>query len=69
MEAGQRVRVRASSQLAREWNIPSDAKGTVICRYRLLRERQVGPVRLDVRFSSRLVLWGVPDCEFEAVES
>ncbi|MGC1861828.1 MAG: hypothetical protein WA733_12070, partial [Methylocystis sp.] len=45
----------------------SDAIGTVICRYRILREGERGPDRLDVRFGERRFAWGVPEKEFEVI--
>ncbi len=68
MILGQKVRCRPTSHIARDWKIPRDALGTVICRYRLLKEQPSAPDRLDVRFDERLVLWGAPDKEFEAVD-
>jgi hypothetical protein len=67
MHAGQKVRVKPASRIARDWNIPREALGTVICRYRLLKDKTVAPDRLDVRFSPKLVVWGAPDKEFEVV--
>jgi hypothetical protein len=63
----QRIRLRPSSPLAREWNIPPDAEGTVICRYRILARRSLDADRLDVRFGPRTVVWGAPAVEFEAI--
>lgn len=64
----QRIRLRPSSPLAREWNLPPDAEGTVICRYRILARRSLDADRLDVRFGPRLVVWGAPAVEFEAID-
>ena len=61
------VRLKASSPLAREWNIPPGAEGTVICRYRMLARRSVVPERMDVRFGPHKVVWGAPAIEFEPV--
>ncbi len=63
----QRIRLRPSSPLAREWNLPPDAEGTVICRYRILARRSRDADRLDVRFGPRMVVWGAPAVEFEAI--
>ena len=63
----QRIRLRPSSPLAREWNIPPDAEGTVICRYRILARRSLDADGLDVRFGPRMVVWAVPAVEFEAI--
>jgi hypothetical protein len=65
--AGQKVRVRPASPVARGWKIPNEAEGTVLCRYRLLNSRTGAAERLDVRFSPRLVIWGAPAVEFEAI--
>ncbi|MGO4872631.1 MAG: hypothetical protein ACLPGW_18840 [Roseiarcus sp.] len=68
MNAGGRVRVRPGSQIARDWKIPPDALGTVICRYRLLKDNDPAPLRRDVRFGPQLVVWGAPDGQFEPIE-
>jgi hypothetical protein len=67
MIVGQRIRLRPQSRLAREWSIPDNAVGTLICRYQVLA-RDFTPDRLDVRFNSRLVVWGAPASEFEPIE-
>jgi len=67
MTTEQRIRLRPSSPLAREWNIPPDAEGTVICRYRILARPSLDADRLDVRFGPRMIVWGAPAVEFEAV--
>lgn len=68
MIAKQKVRCRPTSRIVRDWKIPREALGTVVCRYRLLKEDTSTPDRLDVRFGERLVLWGAPAGEFEVVE-
>jgi hypothetical protein len=65
---GQRIRLRPASRLAREWDIPPQAEGTLICRYHLTRAFPA-PERLDVRFGPKLVVWGAPAGEFELVGS
>jgi hypothetical protein len=65
MRVGQKVRISSTSRVARQWNIPRDAQGIVTCRYRVLNERATAPDRLDVRFSSKLVVWGAPEEVFE----
>jgi hypothetical protein len=67
MNAEQRTRLKPSARLAREWNIPRGAEGTLICRYRVLARNLAASDRLDVRFSPQLVLWGAPAAEFEVV--
>ena len=54
----QKFRFRPDSPVARELNISTDAVGTVICRYRILREGELAPERLDVRFGERRFAWG-----------
>ena len=67
MHAGRKVRVRPDSPVARELGIPPDAQGTVICRYRILKDSQTAPDRLDVRFSPQLIVWGASEREFEVI--
>jgi hypothetical protein len=61
VQVGQKVRIRSSSVAAREWHVPRGAEGTILCRYRLLKGGDSAPFRLDVRFSSKLVVWGAPN--------
>ena len=68
MNVGQKVRVRPGSGLARYWNIHQDALGTITCRYRVLKASQVAPERIDVRFDSKLVVWGASEQEFEPLK-
>ena len=68
MNPGQKVICRPSSRVAREWQIPREAFGTLICRYRILRENSAKPDRMDVRFDGRLIVWGAPAIEFEAID-
>jgi hypothetical protein len=63
----QKVRFRPDSPVAHWLDIPTDAIGTVICRYRVLREGEAAPDRLDVRFGPKQVAWGVPEKEFEVI--
>jgi hypothetical protein len=67
VQAGQKVRFKPNSPLGSQLKIPRDAQGAVLCRYRLLRGKSSAH-RLDVRFSPELVVWGVPDDQFETVE-
>ena len=67
MDVGQKVRVRPQSGVAHDWEIPCEALGTVICRYRLLRADLQAPDRLDVRFSADLVVWGASEEAFEVI--
>ena len=68
MPAVEKVRFKAASPLSRKLNIPREAHGSVLCRYRLLRESASANQRLDVQFGPHLVVWGAPDDQFEAVE-
>jgi hypothetical protein len=63
----QKVRFRPDSPFARELGVSADAIGTVICRYRILREGERASDRLDVRFGDRRFAWGVPEKEFEVI--
>jgi len=63
----QKVRLRPGSPVAHGLGISAGAIGTVICRYRILREGDAAPDRMDVRFDDRRVAWGVPEKEFEVV--
>jgi len=62
------VRFRSGSRLASALGIPSDAVGTVMCKY-LIANRLVGSSdRVDVSFDGNKVAWGVPVAEFVLVE-
>ncbi len=67
MHAGQKVRLKAASPLKHRLNLPPGALGAVLCSYGLLRQTS-GTRRVDVRFGPSLVVWGVPDDQFETVE-
>jgi hypothetical protein len=62
-----KVRFRPESPVARRLDIPADAIGTVICRYRILRKGAYAPDRLDVQFDQQRVAWAVPENEFEVI--
>jgi hypothetical protein len=68
VQTSQKVRFKAASPLSRQFNIPAETLGAVICRYRLLRGGEDANQRLDVRFGPNLVVWGAPDDQFELVE-
>lgn len=68
MKTGQVVRIRTASSVARDWKIPPDARGTVVCSYETLSRNRVIEERLDVRFTPRLMVWGTPAHCFEIVE-
>lgn len=67
MKTGQRVRLRAASPIARRDASARDAVGTVICSYKV-RARVGSPERVDVKFASNTVMWGVAANEFETIE-
>ena len=67
MRKGQRIRLRHASLAAREWGIPPEAEGTVLCEYRVLADRTGAGERVDVRFNSKVIVWGAPAREFEPV--
>jgi hypothetical protein len=64
---GQRIRLRQSSLAAREWGLPLDAEGVVICEYRLLADRSGACELVDVRFDAKTIVWGAPAKEFEPI--
>ena len=67
MRKGQRIRLRHPSLAAREWGLPLDAEGVVICEYRLLADRSGACDRVDVRFNAKTIVWGAPAREFEPI--
>jgi hypothetical protein len=62
---GQRLRPLHPAFAEREWGVPRDAVGTVLCCYR--PERGADGERVDVKFSSGPTLWGAPAKEFKIV--
>jgi hypothetical protein len=67
MQKGERIRLRPASPGAREWRVPHEAEGTVLCRYRVFAGRPGASDRVDVCFSPETVIWGAPAAEFELV--
>lgn len=67
MIKGQRIRFRRPTVAAREWGVPADAVGTVLCGYRVFKDRTEASERVDVRFNSKLTIWGAPAKEFEPI--
>jgi len=63
----QKVRLRPGSTVGRWLDLSPDAIGIVMCRYRIFREGDAAPDRLDVCFDESCVAWGVPEDEFEVV--
>jgi hypothetical protein len=68
MQKGERIRLRPASPGAREWRVPLEAEGTVLCRYRVFAGRPGASDRMDVCFSPETVIWGAPAAEFEPVQ-
>ena len=66
MTPGQRVRVRAASRIAQRRDAAAGEQGTILCSYKV-RGRICGE-RVDVKFTSNAVLWGVAADEFEPVD-
>jgi len=67
LKKGQRIRLKRASVAAREWGLPDDAEGTVICLYRVLADRSSASDRVDVRFNTKTIVWGAPAQEFEPI--
>ena len=67
MRVGQRVCFKPASCLAASWYISPDAQGTVMCSYQKRASSPGVAERLDVRFTSRIVIWGGAADEFEEV--
>lgn len=65
MKEKKKVRIKPGSPLTRRLSLAPEAVGTVICQYRVLREGEAAPDRMDVRFDDRQVIWGAPEKEFE----
>lgn len=68
MRAGQKVRLKAASPLKQRLDLPPEALGAVLCCYSVLRSSGAATRKLDVSFGPKLVVWGVPDDQFEAVD-
>ncbi len=66
MTPGQRVRVRPASPIAQRKDAAVGELGTVLCCYRG-RGRDAAE-RLDVRFASNTVMWGVAADQFEPID-
>ena len=67
MNVGQKVRIKPDSPLARDLKIPREAQGTVTCRYRVLKDGEDAPDRLDVRFGPQVVVCRVSEGAFEVI--
>jgi hypothetical protein len=67
MQKGERIRLKSASPAAREWRLPREAEGTVLCRYRVFAGKPGASERMDVCFSSTTVIWGAPATEFEPI--
>ena len=67
MRKGQRIRLRSAALAAREWGLPGDAVGEVICLYSVLTSRGGHSDRVDVRFNKQTIIWGAPAAVFEPI--
>ncbi len=67
MRTGQIVRFRPASPVARDWKIPPESLGTVVCSYELLARFRARKERIDVSFARGLTLWGRPAEDFEII--
>ena len=67
MQKGERIRLRPASPGAREWRLPREAEGTVLCHYRVFAGRPGATDRMDVHFAPEIVIWGAPATEFEPI--
>ena len=66
MTPGQLVRVRAASRIAQRQDAAAGETGTVLCSYKI--RGRIGAERVDVKFTSNAVLWGVAAEEFEPID-
>jgi hypothetical protein len=67
LRKGQRLRPRHPHLAEREWGVPGDAVGTVLCCYRVLIDRSGAADRVDVEFGSGHKIWGAPAEEFAVI--
>lgn len=67
MATVERVRIKPASPVAKDWKIPPESIGTVICRYSMPTSCAHRRDRLDVRFTPNIVIWGGPADDFEVV--
>ena len=67
MMTGQKVRVKPSSPIARDWQLPPDHAGTVICSYSLLTKRGGGREWLDVQIRRGLIVWASAAENYELI--
>ena len=67
MRKGQRVRLRASAQAARDWGVSVGAEGAVLCEYNVGSGASGSRACIDVRISPETVIWGAPSLAFELV--
>jgi hypothetical protein len=64
LHKGQLLRPVHPAVAEREWGVPGDAVGTVLCAYHMTFECQGPTHRVDVRFGPRKVVWGAPADQF-----
>lgn len=68
MRKGQNVRIRPFSGLMETHRLNPDARGEVLCRYRVLSRGAAIIERMDVRLTGGRIVWGAPASAFEAIE-
>jgi len=68
MRTGQKVRLKAASPLKQRLGLPPEALGAVLCCYSVRRSSGAASHMVDVSFGPKLVIWGVPGDQFEAVD-
>jgi len=67
MHRGQRVRLKPASGLVHDREISPRAAGVVTCCYRLLRDKEDAPERVDVVLDEKVTVWGASAVDFEPV--
>jgi len=67
MRKGQRVRLRASAQAARDWGVSVGVEGAVLCEYNIRAGLSGSRACVDVRIGPETVIWGAPSRAFEVV--
>lgn len=69
MNKSRQVRFRPGSRFTSALGVSSNTVGTVPCKY-LITNRIIGsPERVDVKFDSNKIAWGVPVSEFVVIEA
>ncbi len=68
MKYGQHVRVKPSATALDHYRLTPDAKGVVLCRYKVLSSGNRTAERVDVRFGADRVFWGLPATLLEEID-